>query len=104
MAYIKTSDGEEVNAVERIKLIKAMKFICRNINDESVFETWLSIGVADGDIEYGDLSIQSDDIENLEVYYGNPDFADLMDTFLDVIAAARKSGGLCCDDVVSKVG
>ena len=104
MACIKTSDGKEINAIERIKMIKAMEFICRNLNDEEVFSPWLSVGVADGDIEYGDLSIQNDDLDDLEVYYEDPDFADLMDTFLDIMAAARKSGGLYCDGVVSKAG
>ena len=41
---------------ERVKMVKAMEFICRQINDEDVFMGWLMNGVADGDIEYGDLS------------------------------------------------
>ncbi|MBQ9663675.1 MAG: hypothetical protein IJV40_11045 [Oscillospiraceae bacterium] len=93
-----------MQTIERIKMIKAMEFICRNINDEEVFYTWLTDGVADGDIEHGDLSITDDDIENLEYWYEEPAFADLMDTFLHCMAKARKSGGLYCDGVVSKAG
>ena len=87
---------------ERIKMVKAMEFVCRNINDEEIFYTWLSVGVADGDIEYGDLQVTEDDVDNLEYYCDDTTFADLMDTFLYVMAKARKSGGLYCDNVVSK--
>ena len=41
-------------------------------------------------------------MDNLEYYCDDQTFADLMDTFLYVMAAARKSGGLYCDKVVSK--
>ena len=91
-----------MNTEERIKMVKAMEFICRNINDEEVFEGWLMDGVADGDIEYGTLDIQPDDYEDLEYYIEDKHFADLMDTFLHCMKKARKSGGLYCDNVVSK--
>ena len=88
---------------ERIKMVKAMEFIARQINDEDVFYSWLSVGVADGDIEYGDLQVTEDDADNLEYYYSDDkEFADLMETFLRIMAKARKSGGLYCDNVVSK--
>ena len=88
---------------ERIKMVKAMEFIARQINDEEVFYSWLTVGVADGDIEYGDLQVTEDDADNLEYYYSDDvEFADLMETFLRVMAKARKSGGLYCDNVVSK--
>ena len=93
-----------MNKVERIKLVKAMEFITRNINDEDVFEDWLRNGVADGDIPYGSLSIENDDLENLEYYIEDESFADIMDTFLVVMKGACKSGGLYCDKVVSGVG
>lgn len=88
-----------MNAVERIKLLKAMEFICRNLNDEEIFYAWLQMGIADGDIRYGDLSIQSDDMEELEYYLDDDEFADMIDTFLWCMTAARKSGGLYCDNV-----
>ena len=47
---------------DRVKMVKAMEYIARQVNDERVFDYWLSLGVADGDIEYGDLSAY----ENLE--------------------------------------
>lgn len=85
---------------ERVKMIKAMEYIARQINDENVFEGWLLNGVADGDIEYGDLFANEDD--DAQWYAEDDTFADLMDTFLWVMAKARKSGGLYCDCIVSK--
>lgn len=88
---------------ERVKMVKAMEFIARQINDEEVLMGWLVSGVADGDIKYGDLSI-----ENLEedeaTYYANndEDFSELMACFLRRMVAASKSGGLYCNGVVSK--
>ena len=76
----------------------------RNLNDESVFEYWLMDGVADGDIDYGSLNIESDDLENFDYYIEDKDFRDLMDVFIRCIAAAKKSGGLWCDNVLSKEG
>lgn len=63
---------------------------------------WLALGVADGDIEYGDLSVGPDDADELEYYMEDEPFADLMDTFLRCMAHARRDGGLYCDGVVSK--
>lgn len=89
---------------ERIKMVKAMEYIARQVNDEEVFDLWLTLGVADGDIEYGDLSAY----ENLEnddaAWYADDDkiFAELMELFLDLMKSAKRSGGLYCDGVVSK--
>lgn len=91
-----------MNTIERIKMVKAMEFITRQLNDEEVFQIWLQEGVADGDIEYGTLDVQPSDAEDLEYYIEDIDFADLMDTFLVCMKRACKSGGLYCDDVVSK--
>lgn len=92
-----------MKAIERVKMIKAMEFIARNINDENIFvNRWLAAGVADGDIDYGDLSADNEDAENLEYYMDDAAFADLMELFLRCMAAAKKSGGLYCDGVVSK--
>lgn len=90
------------NKIERVKLVKAMEFLARNINDEAVFEEWLIDGVADGDIEYGSLDIAPDDLDNLDYYTEDDNFADLMQTFLHIMDRARKSGGLYCDNIVSK--
>lgn len=87
---------------ERIKLVKAMEFVSRQVNDEEVFEGWLINGVADGDIEYGSLEVAEDDKEILDCYIDDEDFAELMALFLRVMNRARKSGGLYCDNIVSK--
>ena len=39
-----------MNKTERVKFVKAMEYICRSINDETIFDAWLMNGVADGDI------------------------------------------------------
>lgn len=91
-----------MNAIERIKMVKAMEFIARNLNDELVFDDWLTEGVADGDIEYGDLSADKLD-EDLGDYIENYAFKELMQTFLQVIRDAGKSGGLYCDGVIAQL-
>ena len=91
-----------MNVSERIKMVKAMEFIARQINDEGVFEGWLIGGVADGDIKYGDLEVRDEDQEDLTVYIEDESFADLMHTFLHLMKNASRSGGLCCDGVVSE--
>ena len=91
-----------MDRIERAKLVKAMELIARQVNDEEVFDGWLMNGVADGDIEYGDLEVTNEDAENLEYYIRDKDFADIMAVFLRVMARAQKSGGLYCDGIVSK--
>ena len=90
------------SAVERIKMVKAMEFIARQINDEEVFEEWLMDGVADGDIRYADLSVDAVDFSGLDYYIEDEHFAELMETFLSVMKGARRSGGLYCGCIVSK--
>lgn len=90
---------EDPNMIERLRMVKAMEYITRQINDEEVFMGWLYSGVADGDIKYGDLS--DDDDGTLEYYIeDDKTFADLMACFLRRMARAKKSGGLYCDGVV----
>ena len=87
---------------ERIKMVKAMEFIARHINDEDVFFGWLEEGVADGDIKYGDLDASARDYSDLEDYIENETFSELMRNFLDIMVCAKQSGGLWCDSIVSK--
>lgn len=87
-----------MNKSERIKMVKAMEFIARQINDEEIFMGWLYNGVADGDISYGDLDVEVDD--DAEYYTDDESFADLMDTFTRLMTRAHKSGGLYCDGIV----
>ncbi len=86
-----------MNTLERTKMVNCMEFICRQINDEDVFYGWLLNGVADGDIKYGSLKAEVD-----EYYLEDDNFADLMACFLRRMSAAKKSGGLYCDGIVSK--
>lgn len=92
-----------MNTIERIKMVKAMEYIARQMNDEEVFcDVWLTYGVADGDIEYGDLSVNDTDVENLSYYVEDEPFSELMRDFLRVMWFAKRDGGLYCDGVVSK--
>lgn len=93
----------KINAIERIKMVKAMEYIARKINCEEVFEGWLMMGVADGDVRRGDLSVNEDDPDFLECYISGDSFAELMGAFLLAMEQAEKDGGLYCDGVVSKV-
>lgn len=86
---------------ERIKMVKAMEYIARQLNDEEIAEAWLIDGVADGDIADGDLSAEAG--EDMDWYIEDQHFSDLMETFLRCMYAAKKHGGLCCDFVVSGV-
>ena len=87
---------------ERVKMVKAMEFIARQLNDEDILYEWLTLGVADGDIQYGDLAPTSTSIEELADYIDDDQvFADLMDVFLYCMRRATKSGGLYCTDVCS---
>lgn len=90
--------------LERAKMVHAMEFIARQINDEDVFFRWLTNGVADGDIDYGDLNVKIPLEEDIALDYITDDdsFAELMNYFLYVMTRAYKSGGLYCGDVVSK--
>lgn len=86
---------------ERIKVVKAMEFIARQLNDEDIFDYWLMCGVADGDIPYGDLT--DDPAGGAHEWYVEDDnYAELMRVFLNCMAAAKKSGGLWSDGVTSK--
>lgn len=90
------------NITERIKMIKAMEYIARQINDETILGGWLMTGVADGDIEYGDLEATVEDVDRLYGYLDDQEFAELMGCFMRRIREAYKSGGLYCGGVVSE--
>lgn len=94
------------NVELRIKMVKAMEFIVSHVNNEDFTESWLSLGVADGDIKFGDLSVQlPQDSEELYPYYEDDNnFAQLMNLFTQIMSHAHKDGGLYCDRVVSEGG
>ena len=85
-----------MNKSVRTEVVRAMETLARCINDEDVFEGWLICGVADGDVD------ETTTDEELEFYIEDDNFAELMKTFLRVMARAKKSGGLYVDGVVSK--
>ena len=85
-----------MNAKLRTEVVRAMETLARCINDEEVFEGWLICGVADGDID------ETTTDEELEYYIEDETFAELMETFLKVMARAKRDGGLYVDGVVSK--
>ena len=86
-----------MNKQKRIEVVKAMETLARSINDEKVFLTWLSLGVADGDIN------ENTSDEELEFYVEDDKmFANLMHTFLKCMNGAYKNGGLYVDKIVSK--
>lgn len=92
-----------MNAIERIKMVKAMDFIARHINDEElIVNDWFANGVGDGDIEGGDLSVKDTDADDLDYYLEDENFADTMEVFLRVMRYAKKYGGLYCDGIVNK--
>ena len=86
----------DINKIERAKMIACMEFICRQINDEDVFESWLICGVADGDIEYGNLDYNSVP----DFYLDDKNFKEIMECILRRMNGAYNSGGLYCGDVV----
>ena len=85
---------------ERKKMVVAMEYIARQINNEEVFEGWLMSGIADGDIKYGDMDIAN--IDDDDYYMRDDNFKELMTTFLIMMKGAWRSGGLYCGGVVSK--
>lgn len=91
-----------MNKEERMKCVKSMEFLVRQVNSEDVFCGWLGIGVADGDIPYGETELKPDDEEVLDYYIEDENFSDLMGLFLEIMHDARNDGGLWCDMIVSK--
>ena len=85
-----------MNRVERTRMIKAMEFIACQINDEDVLEPWLMAGVADGDIERGDLSDNQID----DWYLDDDNFKSIMACFLRRMKLACHDG-LYCDDILA---
>lgn len=86
-----------MNKIERAKMVLAMEYIVRQINDEFVLEGWLMNGVADGDINYGEWDPETVD----EWYIEDKNFKELMSCFLRRMVGAYKSGGLYCDNIMS---
>lgn len=89
-----------MSRVERAKMVLAMEYIVRQVNNEEHLDGWLTCGVADGDIEYGEI-----DPSKVEDYYLEGEtFIELMDSFLITMHRAYKDGGLFCDGLGSSIG
>lgn len=91
-----------MNPVKRIKMVKAMDYVARNINDVDVVEEWQVGGVESGDIKFGDLDVGVGDADYLMEYIEDEKFRLIMREFIYVIWRAANTGGLYCDDVCSK--
>lgn len=85
--------------IERQKAIVCMEYLVRQINDEDELMPWLMYGVADGDIDYGDLDFTSDTVKD---YTDDDTFKRIMSSFLCRMVGAFESGGLYCGGIVSK--
>ena len=95
---MRSNEEYKMNRKDRAKMVAAMEYIARQVNDEDLFcNLWLTCGVADGDLtgeeEYDD--------ETFDWYIHDEEFSELMGTFLDLMRRAYKSGGLYCDRVLS---
>ena len=84
-----------MNKTERKTVVKAMEIMARCINDERIFESWLSLGVADGDIDY-DTPIKEID----DYYIEDENYSELMGLFISLMTSASKNG-LYSDGVAS---
>lgn len=82
--------------VTRKNLVLAMEQLVRSVNNEDYLMSWLSCGVADGDIVKYNVN-EVDDI-----YIEDEEFAVLMGLFLRIMNRAEQDGGLYCDGIVSK--
>lgn len=81
--------------IGRIKMVRSMEMLARAVNNENVFRKWLVYGVADGDI------CENTDDADLEDYTDDEEFAEIMGAFLDLMSAAKRSGGLYFDNILS---
>lgn len=87
----------EQNNNRRAEVVRAMDTLIRCINNEDYIDSWLMVGVADGDIRK--------DTTNEEIaemgYCDDNTFKDLMTLFLKSMNRASKNGGLYCNGIVS---
>lgn len=88
--------------LERRNAVLAMERIIRSLNDEEFIMRWLSVGVADGDID--ETTTAEDDV--LDWYVTDGIFADILGTFAEIMADAIEynggaSGLLYVDGIIS---
>jgi len=80
----------------RADVVRAMDMMVSCINDETIIDSWLMCGVADGDIK---ADTTNEDIEIMG-YTDDKTFKDLMDLFIKLMYRAGVNG-LYCDGIVS---
>lgn len=77
---------------ERARVVACMEYIARHVNNEELFyDFWLYEGVADGDIEYGNLN----PYDVPDFYTEDEAFEGICAVFMQLMSHARKDGGLC---------
>ena len=84
-----------MNKELRKQVVLSMETLARCINDEDIFDTWLMLGVADGDIK----KFATSEVD--ECYIEDENFKSLLGCFVRMMTKAEKSGGLYVDKVVS---
>ena len=82
--------------MKRADVVRAMDIMVSTINDEGIIESWLMLGVADGDIT---SDTTNEEIESLG-YTDDTTFAELMTLFLKLMSRAGNDG-LYFDKIVS---
>ena len=80
----------------RADIVRAMDNMVYTINDEDIIESWLMVGVADGDIK---VDTTNEEIEQMG-YTENKTFEELLTLFLKLMYRAGIDG-LFFDSIVS---
>ena len=80
----------------RKKIVLAMDYLIRSVNNENYIDSWLMCGVPDGDIKRYEI----DEVD--DYFIEDKNFSDLMNLFLKTMNKAYKHGGLYIDKVLSK--
>lgn len=84
---------------EKVKMIRAMETVIRNLNDESFMNSWLMCGVPDGDITEDTTD------EEIDMNYDDKDLSDFMNLFARIMKRATKgenqNGVFYCNGVIS---
>lgn len=92
---MKNSRAKVVRAMDI--MIRAMDIMISTINFEDIIDTWLALGVADGDITSDTTDEEIDELG----YTSDKTFSELMTLFLKLMSRAGNNGGLFCDGIVS---
>ena len=87
------SGSKELTANEitdRKKMVLAMEYLVRHINNDSFIMHWLALGVPDGDIPYGSFDITDVDDDYVE----DETLREFTKCFLECMSSALEDGGL----------